>query len=334
MQEYCQFCDYSYRAIVKHVSTRWLSLELAIERSLKQLQGLGSYFRSEDETRSRFGRLQRNFESPMLEVYLLFFQSVLPALTNANKFLQREEPLIHVLRSQLRSLLKKVMAKFIKPSSIADAESRNVFSSFSFDDESHHLAPGDIWVGFQTKQIMTKLLNNGDISEHVQSKFLKAAKLFLIKVVTYLQKWCPIDDELLLNAEWLDFDKCQQKTFMAVECFICNFPYLFQDIDVNILAEQFMAYQVLPDDVVPLSVKTDVGLDPEDPHRANALWTCLGSRREPGTNCPEFDQLFKVATAILTIPHSNAGEERIFSLINKNKTSARSSLLLEGTLSL
>ena len=33
------------------------------------------------------------------------------------------------------------------------------------------------------------------------------------------------------------------------------------------------------------------------------------------------------------IPHSNAGEERIFSLINKNKTPSRSSLNLDGTLS-
>ena len=35
----------------------------------------------------------------------------------------------------------------------------------------------------------------------------------------------------------------------------------------------------------------------------------------------------------MTIPHSNAGEERIFSLINKNKTPSRSSLQIEGTLS-
>ena len=107
MQEYCQFCDHSYRAIVKHVSTRWLSLEIAVERSLKQFQGLKSYFRSEQESQARFRRLQGNFENPMLEVYLLFYQSVLPALTNANKFLQREEPLIHVLNSQLKSLIKK-----------------------------------------------------------------------------------------------------------------------------------------------------------------------------------------------------------------------------------
>ena len=47
----------------------------------------------------------------------------------------------------------------------------------------------------------------------------------------------------------------------------------------------------------------------------------------------EFDLLFKVAEVVMTIPHSNAGEERIFSLINKNKTTSRSSLSLDGTLS-
>ena len=35
----------------------------------------------------------------------------------------------------------------------------------------------------------------------------------------------------------------------------------------------------------------------------------------------------------MTIPHSNAGEDRIFSLINKNNTPTRSSLQIDGTLS-
>lgn len=224
------------------------------------------------------------------------------------------------------------MAKFVKPSFIADAESKNTLLSFSFDD-SCLLPLRDIWIGFQTKQLLSKLLNDGDITEHARAKFLAAAKAFLVKVATYLQKWCPINDEVLVNAEWLDFDKRQQKTFMEVEFFVNKFPHLFQDMDMDILAEQFMAYQVLPDAAIPLHVKTDVGLDPNDPYRVDTLWAYLGSRRVPGTNRPEFELLFKVATTVLTIPHSNASEERIFSLINKNKTSSRSSLLLEGTLS-
>ena len=46
-----------------------------------------------------------------------------------------------------------------------------------------------------------------------------------------------------------------------------------------------------------------------------------------------FEKLCKVAFITLTLPHSNAKEERIFSMITKNKTKFRSSLKLDGTLS-
>ena len=45
------------------------------------------------------------------------------------------------------------------------------------------------------------------------------------------------------------------------------------------------------------------------------------------------DLLFRVPEAVLTVPHSNALEERIFSYINKNKTSSRSCLSILRTLS-
>jgi hypothetical protein len=49
LQSYCEFYDQEYRSIIKHISTRWLSLELAIERSLRQFISLRSYFLSEDD---------------------------------------------------------------------------------------------------------------------------------------------------------------------------------------------------------------------------------------------------------------------------------------------
>ena len=43
--------------------------------------------------------------------------------------------------------------------------------------------------------------------------------------------------------------------------------------------------------------------------------------------CSEFLRI------ILVLPHSNAGEERVFSKVRKNKITFRSSLSMEGTLS-
>ena len=48
----------AYRAIIKHVSTRWLSLELAIDRSLRQYTSLKSYFLCNDHSQARFQRLK------------------------------------------------------------------------------------------------------------------------------------------------------------------------------------------------------------------------------------------------------------------------------------
>ena len=40
-----------------------------------------------------------------------------------------------------------------------------------------------------------------------------------------------------------------------------------------------------------------------------------------------------MAKTILILPHSNAGEERVFSMVRKNKTAFRGSLGVDGTLS-
>ena len=45
-----------------------------------------------------------------------------------------------------------------------------------------------------------------------------------------------------------------------------------------------------------------------------------------------FARLAKVALLVLTLPHSNAEEERVFSMITKNKTDFRPNLKLDGTL--
>ena len=48
LKSYCIFCDQEYKSIIKHVSTRWLSLENAVERMLKLYPSLVSYFKSAD----------------------------------------------------------------------------------------------------------------------------------------------------------------------------------------------------------------------------------------------------------------------------------------------
>ena len=120
LQGYAEFCDKEYRDILKDINVRWLSLERAVERILLQYSSLMGYFFSENAPKSaanfngvesewggakRFKRLEKAFKDPMTEVYLYFFSGKLPAFKQANLLLQREDPCIQLVRSQLNSFL-------------------------------------------------------------------------------------------------------------------------------------------------------------------------------------------------------------------------------------
>ena len=65
--------------------------------------------------------------------------------------------------------------------------------------------------------------------------------------------------------------------------------------------------------------------------RMDSIWAYISSMKLADHSL-KFRRLCKVAKTVLILPHSNAGEERVFS-IKKNKTPFRGSLAVNGTLS-
>ena len=64
-------------------------------------------------------------------------------------------------------------------------------------------------------------------------------------------------------------------------------------------------------------------------YRVDVLWSHIAQLVIPGTTAKRFKHLPKVARLVLVLPHSNAGEERLFK--GKNKTESRASMKLKGT---
>ena len=65
----------------------------------------------------------------------------------------------------------------------------------------------------------------------------------------------------------------------------------------------------------------------------DVLWHHIFTMKVIGSTELKFDKLHEVVKSVLVIPNSNASEERVFSMVSKNKTPFRPSLGLEGTLS-
>ena len=67
-------------------------------------------------------------------------------------------------------------------------------------------------------------------------------------------------------------------------------------------------------------------------HRMDITWSHMTTMKHPDGS-PKFQKLAQVALLVLTLPHSNAEEEQVCSLVTKNKTKFRPNLKLDGTLS-
>lgn len=101
--------------------------------------------------------------------------------------------------------------------------------------------------------------------------------------------------------------------------------------ELDHLQEEFTEYQLLEESDIPQNVweKATVVDGEHTYHRMDILWHRISNMRAPDKSL----RFSKTALLVLIIPHSNAEEERVFSMVRKNKTAFRPSLDPKGTLS-
>ena len=126
------------RKVINHVSTRWLSLEKCLVRTLMLWDSLESYFLSNfdldddpiennpDGKPSRKKRLVNAFKQPVSKLYAMFVQSVIPISDSFNTFLQADEPLIHTLYHSSFRLYCSLVSIFILFEVISESDDIDV----------------------------------------------------------------------------------------------------------------------------------------------------------------------------------------------------------------
>ena len=97
------------------------------------------------------------------------------------------------------------------------------------------------------------------------------------------------------------------------------------------LTEEFNEYQLLCDSDIPDHVMESCKNDRGE-LKLVSLWSFIGQMKDCAENALPFPRLWKVVRLILTISHSNAEEERVFSIVRKNKTCFQPRLDPEETL--
>ncbi|KAL4101263.1 hypothetical protein QTP88_021283 [Uroleucon formosanum] len=114
LKDFCEFTDITYRELLYHSKTRWLSLFPAINRILQMFPALKSYFVSQDQTPRA---LLNFFENDFSEPFLLFVHSLMSTFHNSLEKIENESnsicEIINIVENILTSLKCRTTEKFI-----------------------------------------------------------------------------------------------------------------------------------------------------------------------------------------------------------------------------
>ena len=275
-------------------------------------------FLSEDEKDStrRFKRLSNDFADPLTEVHVAFFTVALLIFTNYNKLLQRNDPLPHEVLSMTKSLACKIAGRFILRDKLQSDITINLI-----ENEDNYVSLKDVFLGLMTKSKLHDLLENGDLSEVQYGKFIVVAIEFYKVSLKYILEKMNVEALFWKHAVWDDFEERANANWSDCEFFALKFAVLgFHEEKLELLYEQFHEYKTINDAKLPDEAYEEGASDGNKKEtRADVIWYYLQKMRSPVGPNYRSKLLLEVARIVLTIPHSNAGIERLFSLVNKNK---------------
>ena len=189
------------------------------------------------------------------------------------------------------------MLKFVKP---REAQ-RAVRSDMRKNLESEMQSEDDrVYIGNLTPRLLTKLVDDGDISSQQCKRLFNAVREFYLTIARYLLEWCPLNEELVNCAYWLDLKNEAEHNFESVKYFVDGFPNL-KNIQKDKIHSQFLNYQVLSEDDLPQVIRDTVASSEYGNCLINILWDFLGGVKVPSTNSFLYNLLLKVAKVIITI---------------------------------
>ena len=171
-------CGVALSKILKHGSTRWLSLQTCVIRLLDQWEPLKRYFGEEvsctKQPHDRLRRINRFFQDNMSKLYCLFLSEVLPVFTTQNLLLQTNSPQLHRLHSILHEAFTDLFTRYVKPRAVAKCSSIYELDHANRDNQ---LNRNDLIIGQNTRTYLQELKED-KISSSQEADFFSGNFIF------------------------------------------------------------------------------------------------------------------------------------------------------------
>ncbi|XP_050316342.1 uncharacterized protein LOC126750689 [Anthonomus grandis grandis] len=298
-KEFQEFANVSISKILHPSQTRWLSLECVVKRLLNQYEALRLYFVDQASLKiSQANIILEKLNTPENKLYLSFLSHVLPIFNSLNKLMQSESPKIHVIYKEVARTVKTILDYYIKDEYL-NANIENI----DFKDPRLFLNLNDMYFSAH--------INSADLEKNRLDMVKLRCLDFYIESVEQILSRFPLKNSVFQKLEFLDPEVVKSRKIRSIS----NFSMLFQNLipaDMQVIDNEWLLLRN---------------------YEINFTWKgiCDFWGKIAKIKCVEntesrFPNLSNFVFNLLTLPHSSANVERVFSQINLNKTKQRNRL--------
>ncbi|KAH8036852.1 hypothetical protein HPB51_006121 [Rhipicephalus microplus] len=300
-QLYRSLCDGEEPLSIPRVcDTRWISLEPAVVRVLDQWDMLLKHFEQARSTEGCYTAelLYQMYSDPLNKLYLLYLRPMLREVQRTNKAYERNDADPAKLLEDLTLLIKMVCSKVLIPTAKIDPLRQPI---------DGHLDPKP-YLGYEFEKLASTLPAGPEV-DFVRQRCVN----FTVKLSNELRQRLPSNFKILQGMARLSVGACLR---------VLKEP-------ITELAEHF-GVQPNEIDLVNAQWKRLTLVGWANTTDTIAFWSEATAYRDAAGSNP-FHEVAQLAVDVLSLPHSNAEVERVFSQLSVVKTKLRNSLSTAST---
>ena len=169
------FSDIKPLRILKHCTTRWLSLERCVKRLIDQWPALFAYFDRQVDilpTDDRVSRVAKQLGDPEVKLFCHFVSFAMKPFNKFSIAFQTHASRIGTLQSDVRKLLKAFMSNFIDPNVLREADD---VTSINYRDINKQLSDDELGIGTSTRLLLCGEFEDEIVGTRVEKRFQSCA---------------------------------------------------------------------------------------------------------------------------------------------------------------
>lgn len=310
--QFQQFLNIEVHKLLHPSQTRWLSLFAVVQRIIEQWDALNLYFTEKwlSEKLVSAENIHFQLNDPFTKAYFYFLEWILPKFTGMNQYFQSEHVVINTLNEKMELVYTDLLVCYMK----RDYVTKTPLHLINPNDENQFLKTSTVYLG-------VKVLNQIKIPAIQQRKDL--LKEFYNRCINFIKTSClqikkrydfsnPILPLINMLTPSVVLSSNMREKYPSITCLSEQLHRIVNgDSNIQKLDDQWRTIVLVR---LPNEIQTE-----KEPDK---FWTLI-KELETG----QFLDLAEFALAVLSLPHSNASCERVFSKINCIKTKSRNRLI-------